>query len=118
MTGALEVDGDLLAAIGLALVWFLLGYAFYACLFAVAGALVPRQEELQSSTTPLTMLILVSLFAGFIVNGNPERHARARLRVHPDHGADHDAGPDRARGRARVGDRRVGGGDGGVDARR
>ena len=72
VTGALEVDGDLLAAIGLALVWFLLGYAFYACLFAVAGALVPRQEELQSSTTPLTMLILVSLFAGFIVNGNPD----------------------------------------------
>ena len=40
--------------------------------FAVAGALVPRQEELQSSTTPLTMLILISLFAGFIVTGDPE----------------------------------------------
>ena len=52
--------------------WFLLGYAFYAAAFAVAGALVPRQEELQSSTTPLTMLILISLFAGFIVNGDPE----------------------------------------------
>ena len=52
--------------------WFLLGYAFYAAAFAVAGALVPRQEELQSSTTPLTMLILISLFAGFIVTGDPE----------------------------------------------
>ena len=52
--------------------WFLLGYAFYAAAFAVAGALVPRQEELQSSTTPLTMLILISLFAGFIVIGDPE----------------------------------------------
>ena len=71
-TGVLTVDGDLLAAIGLALVWFLLGYAFYASAFAVAGALVPRQEELQTSTTPLTTLILVSLFAGLIVTGDPE----------------------------------------------
>ena len=72
LTGVLDVNADLLGAIGLALVWFLLGYAFYACLFAVAGALVPRQEELQSSTTPLTMVILISLFAGFIVIGDPE----------------------------------------------
>ncbi len=72
VTGALEIDGDLLGAVALSLVWFLLGYAFYAAAFAVAGALVPRQEELQTSTTPLTMLILVSLFAGFIVTGDPD----------------------------------------------
>jgi ABC-2 type transport system permease protein len=71
-TGALEIDGDLLGAVALPLVRFLLGYAFYAAAFAVAGALVPRQEELQSSTTPLTMLILISLFAGFVVNSDPE----------------------------------------------
>jgi ABC-2 type transport system permease protein len=71
-TGALDVDGDLLTAIALSLVWFLLGYAFYASAFAVAGALVPRQEELQSSTTPLTMVILISLFVGFAVNESPE----------------------------------------------
>ncbi len=72
ITGALDVDGDLLGAVALSVVWFLLGYAFYAAAFAVAGALVPRQEELQSSTTPLTMLILISLFAGFIVTGDPD----------------------------------------------
>jgi ABC-2 type transport system permease protein len=72
VTGALEIDGDLLGAVALSLVWFLLGYAFYAAAFAVAGALVPRQEELQTSTTPLTMVILVSLFAGFIVTGDPD----------------------------------------------
>ena len=71
-TGALEVDGTLIAAVALSLVWFVLGYAFYAAAFAVAGALVPRQEEIQTSTMPLTMLILVSLFAGFAVNENPD----------------------------------------------
>jgi ABC-2 type transport system permease protein len=71
-TGALEIDGNLLVAVALSLIWFVLGYAFYASAFAVAGALVPRQEELQSSTTPLTMTILVSLFAGIAVNESPE----------------------------------------------
>jgi ABC-2 type transport system permease protein len=71
-TGALDVDGDLIGAVALSLVWFVLGYAFYASAYAVAGALVPRQEEIQSSTTPLTMLILVSLFLGFAVNEDPD----------------------------------------------
>ena len=72
MTGRVEVDADLVSAVALAVVWFLLGYAFYSSAFAVAGALVPRQEELQSSATPLTLLILISLFLGFAVNADPE----------------------------------------------
>lgn len=71
-TGALDVDGDILTATALALVWFVLGYAFYACAFACAGALVPRQEELQSTTTPLTMVLLASFFLAFAVQSNPD----------------------------------------------
>jgi ABC-2 type transport system permease protein len=59
-------------AAALALVWFVVGYAFYACLFACAGALVPRQEELQSVTTPLTFLLLISFFISFAVLDNPD----------------------------------------------
>ena len=111
-TGALTVDGELVVAIALSLVWFVLGYAFYASAYAVAGALVPRQEEIQSSTTPLTMLILVSLFAGFAVHDNPDGTLAPRDRVHPAHGAGDDAVADHPRRRAGVGDRRVGGADG------
>ena len=71
-SGALEVDGDILGAAALAVGWFVLGYAFYACLFACAGAIVPRQEELQSTMTPLTMVILVSFFVSFIVLEDPD----------------------------------------------
>ena len=71
-TGALDVDGDIVVAAALAVGWFVLGYAFYAGLFACAGALVPRQEELQSSMTPLTMIILFSFFASFAVLDNPD----------------------------------------------
>jgi ABC-2 type transport system permease protein len=71
-TGALDVDRDIVVATALAVAWFVAGYAFYACAFACAGALVPRQEELQSSMTPLSMTILVSFFASFAVLNDPD----------------------------------------------
>ena len=71
-TGVVDVDADLLIAVGLALLWFVLGYAFYSCAFACAGALVPRLEELQASTMPLTLTIMVSLFVAFAVNSDPD----------------------------------------------
>jgi ABC-2 type transport system permease protein len=41
-------------------------------LFACAAALVPRQEELQSVLTPLTLLLLVSFFVSFAVLDDPD----------------------------------------------
>jgi len=70
--GSIDLDSDLLSAAGLTLLWFVLGYAFYSCAFACAGAIVPRQEELQSSMTPLTTIILVSFFVAFAVLQNPD----------------------------------------------
>jgi ABC-2 type transport system permease protein len=72
LSGALDVSGDVIGAAALAVGWFVLGYAFYSGLFACAGALVPRQEELQASMTPLTMLILISFFCSFVVLDNPD----------------------------------------------
>jgi ABC-2 type transport system permease protein len=72
LSGALDVNGEILSAAALAVGWFVLGYVFYAGLFACAGALVPRQEELQSSMTPLTMTILVAFFVSFAVNNDPD----------------------------------------------
>ena len=46
--GALDVNGDVIVAAALALVWFVVGYAFYAAAFACAASLVSRQEDLQS----------------------------------------------------------------------
>jgi len=71
-SGALDVSRDIVVAAALAVAWFVLGYAFYAGLFACSGAIVPRQEELQSSMTPLTMVILISFFVSFAVLDNPD----------------------------------------------
>ena len=50
-------------AIGLVVVFSLLGYLLYACAFAVSGSVVSRQEDLQASSAPLTLLLV----AGFIL---------------------------------------------------
>jgi ABC-2 type transport system permease protein len=48
--------------IGLVIGWFILGFAFYATLFAAAGSLVTRMEELQNVIVPINLTILVSFF--------------------------------------------------------
>ena len=63
VTGLVELPPGAVPTIGMVFLWFLLGYAFYSCLFGVAGSLVSRQEELGNVTTPLMLLVLVGFFA-------------------------------------------------------
>lgn len=72
LAGSLDVGSDVALAIGVAVAWYVVGYAIYACLFAVTGALVPRQEELQSAAGPLTIAITVSYIVGFLALQSPE----------------------------------------------
>jgi ABC-2 type transport system permease protein len=72
LSGALDVDGDVIAATALALVWFVLGYAFYAAAFACAASLVSRQEDLQSVISPLTIVLMVGFFVSFGVAADPD----------------------------------------------
>jgi ABC-2 type transport system permease protein len=64
-SGSITLPPDAWGTIGSVLLWFLLGYAFYSSLFAVAGAIVSRQEELQNTATPLNLLMLASFFVAF-----------------------------------------------------
>ena len=56
---------------GAVLLWFVLGFAFYSCLFAVAGSLVSKQQDLQYTQLPLMTLIFVGYGAAFYEFGNP-----------------------------------------------
>ncbi|MEQ7123064.1 ABC transporter permease [Actinopolymorpha sp. B11F2] len=82
-TGMLEVTPDLLVPVGFVLLWFVLGYAFYSAVFAASAARVSRQEELQNVIGPANMLIMVSFFATFYVNFNPDGLASRLLGVIP-----------------------------------
>ncbi len=69
--GRLEFPSGALAVVGLVLFWFVLGFFFYASLFAVAGSIVTRQEDLQSTMSPLTILIVGSFFIGISATSDP-----------------------------------------------
>jgi ABC-2 type transport system permease protein len=56
-------------AAGWFLVFFLVGFIVLAAMWAVAGALATRHEDLQSTSTPVTMVIMVVLFGGLLLSG-------------------------------------------------
>lgn len=49
--------------------FFLAGFIALACLWAVAGSLASRTEDLQATSTPLTMLMLAMFFGGVSLDG-------------------------------------------------
>jgi ABC-2 type transport system permease protein len=58
--------------IGLAVVWFVLGFALYAFLFAASAALVNKITEVSSAIMPVTMTLVVGyLLAVTVVTSNP-----------------------------------------------
>ncbi len=70
-TGDVHVGARSAGSLAIVLAWFVLGYAFYACGYAVAAALVARQEDIQNVTTPITLVILGAFFLSFPALDDP-----------------------------------------------
>ncbi|MBE3561615.1 MAG: ABC transporter permease [Ktedonobacteraceae bacterium] len=62
---SLTMSSATLTMILLVLVYFLLGYLLFSTLFAAAGAMVSRQEEVQNTIQPLTWLFMIGYMASF-----------------------------------------------------
>jgi ABC-2 type transport system permease protein len=68
LLGTLTIDVS--AAVGTViwlLVWFGLGFFMYALVFAAAGALVSRQEEVSGVVAPVSMIIVIGYVVGISV---------------------------------------------------
>jgi ABC-2 type transport system permease protein len=57
------------------LVWFVLGYGFYAVLYATAGSLVSRQEEAQGIQFPISAVLIVAYLFSMEAAQSPESTA-------------------------------------------
>lgn len=69
---AMGQGSDLAAVAGAAgwfVVFFVLGFLALAALWAVAGSLATRNEDLQSTSTPLSMLLMIVMLAGIFATG-------------------------------------------------
>jgi len=68
-------QSELLGLLGAPILWFavffLFGFVLLAALFAAAGAMVSRQEDIGSTTFPITMLIMAPYFLVIFFNDNP-----------------------------------------------
>ncbi len=68
-------QGEILQGLGAPIAWFavffLFGFVLLAALFAAAAAMVSRQEDIGSTTMPLTMLIMAPYFLVIFFNDNP-----------------------------------------------
>jgi ABC-2 type transport system permease protein len=72
VTGAIDIPGESVSAAALAIGWFVLGFGFYAALFAVAGALVSRMEELQNAIVPINLVVFASFFVSIGAIQDPD----------------------------------------------
>lgn len=69
VTGQAEALAPVLSAGGWFVVFFLLGFAAIACVWAVAGSVATRSEDLQATTTPVTVVVMAALFGGLFATG-------------------------------------------------
>ncbi|MEJ5945365.1 ABC transporter permease [Pseudokineococcus basanitobsidens] len=71
---ALTGRGDLLGLLGAPVLWFVLffvlGFVALACVWAVAGSLATRNEDLQSTTSPLLAVLLAVFYLGLFGGGS------------------------------------------------
>lgn len=71
-TGVLDIPAASWGALALVVPWFVLGYLLYASLFAMAGALVSRVEDLQSVVLPVIIVLVFALFAAQFALAAPD----------------------------------------------
>ena len=71
-TGVVTIGTTALALYAAVVVWYVLGFAFFAMLYAACGSLVSRQEDVNAVTTPLNILAFAMFFAAQFSLTNPD----------------------------------------------
>lgn len=66
-------------AIALILLWFVLGYVFYSVAFAAVGALVSRQEDLNTAMLPINALLIGAFYLAIVVVNTDPNGTVARV---------------------------------------
>jgi ABC-2 type transport system permease protein len=71
VSGGVELPPGMTGIVVSAVAWFILGYAFFSSLAAALGALVSRQEDLNSVLSPLTMLMTLTYLVAYFAAVEP-----------------------------------------------
>lgn len=68
-TGKGHLVSQIAGGSGWFVVFFLVGFVSLACLWAVVGALATRIEDIQSTSPPMTVMVMVIFFVGILASG-------------------------------------------------
>jgi ABC-2 type transport system permease protein len=71
LSGSIDLPPGVGIAAALVLGWFLLGFAIFSALFAMAGAVASRVEELQNTSSPITFVIMAGYVGTIAATGDP-----------------------------------------------
>jgi ABC-2 type transport system permease protein len=66
-----DIPGDLVGTAVAVVAWFVLGYGFYAAIFAVAASLVSRQEDLATVILPTSLVLIAAFVVGIQASADP-----------------------------------------------
>jgi ABC-2 type transport system permease protein len=67
-----EVPSEVWVLLPAILLWFVLGFAFYGFAYAAAGAMVARQEEVQSVSAPFTAFLVGGFLLTYATISSPD----------------------------------------------
>jgi ABC-2 type transport system permease protein len=70
-TVSINITGTSIILLLVVLLYFVLGFLLYSTIFAAVGALVKRQEEVQSAIQPITWLFMVGYIVSFAGASTP-----------------------------------------------
>ena len=82
-TQAITVPSVGLDAVLAGLLWFVLGFLFFALVYAAGGSLVTRSEDLGAVVAPVTFIIVGVYLAYFWVAANPDNPIAVALSIIP-----------------------------------
>lgn len=71
-TGVLTLTTTAVGVFASVLGWFVLGFAFYSVLYAAAGSMVSRQEDINTTTGPLMLSLFLLYGAAFYYVSSPD----------------------------------------------
>jgi ABC-2 type transport system permease protein len=71
VTDVIDIPPAAWQALAFVVPWYVLGFLLYAALFAAAGSLVARVEDLQSATLPVIMILIGALLAVQVALADP-----------------------------------------------
>jgi ABC-2 type transport system permease protein len=70
ITGSTDLLGMLGAPMAWFVIFFMIGFVLLASMYAAAASLVSRQEDVQTTVTPVSMLVMIPYFVVIFLNDN------------------------------------------------